>query len=158
MRTKDLKVIQKVAENISEYDWSFLSPGQKNYKAIEFPIDAEEHINDFYAEVFKGLTVVVGAYRSRFYYEEDEYSWEKKCYAAIISTSEGGANGISFITNEDFETINKKSNLFFSNTMNIGLGLNRQLQKNAIINLYDSVNRKVSGIEDLYNEFLEEDE
>lgn len=152
MKNEDLKVIQKVAENFSKYKWYPLHPGSNYYKAIEFPIEAEDRVNAFYAEIFEGITVVVGAYLSRFYFEEDKYTWEKKCYAAIVANKAGGINSIAFITSEDVESQRRKNSFFKSN---IPFALDNESQENTIIRLYDLVNRKVNQIDDLYTKFLE---
>lgn len=155
MKTEDLQVIQKVTENVSNYRWSPLLPGSNYYKAIEFPIEAEDRVNAFYAEIFSGITVIVGAYLSRFYYEEDKYTWEKKCYAAIVADKAGGINSIAFITSEDVESMNEKE-LFFKAPIGWGGRVgNRKTQENTINQLYDLVNRKANEIDDLYSKFLE---
>jgi len=94
------------------------------------------------------MTVVVGAYYSRFYFEEDSYTWEKKCYVAIFADMNSGINSIAFITSEDFENQSKKNNIF-------KLEVSIDFQENTISHLYDLVNRKVSRVDDLYSEFLE---
>ncbi|PIC69062.1 hypothetical protein CSV67_05950 [Sporosarcina sp. P2] len=149
MNNRDLQVIEKVSERFSDYEWKLLNSKEESFQAIQFPIDAEKVVNNFHAEVVKGMTVVVGAYQTRFYYEEDRYSWEKECYVAIIVTKQGVANCIAFITSKEIE--NKMNNLF------INIKLNNFTKKNPIVKLYDDVNRKVSGIENLYDDFLGED-
>ena len=154
MRNEDLKVIKKVANNVSDFEWHTLSSDNEYYKAIEFPVEAEENVNAFYSEIFSGITIVVGAYLSRFYYEEDKYSWEKKYYTAIVSTKTGKTNSIAFITSQDIESQNRK-NIFFKGSSI--LGINDIDEENPISKLYDSVNRKVNEIDDLYSKFLEEE-
>lgn len=153
IKEQDLKVLKKVADKAGEYQWRPLMPGSRYYKIIEFPIEAEEKTGAFFSEVFNGITIIVGTYLSRFYYEEDNYTWEKKCYATIISTKNNIFNSIAFITAEDVESMNRKVKLFKIPTFSEI----EYFEDNPIIHLYDQVKRQVSGIDNLYNEFLEEE-
>lgn len=156
MKNEDLKVIKKVADNVSKYEWHTLSADNEYYKAIQFPIAAEEHINAFYSEIFSGMIIIVGAYRSRFYYEEEKYSWDKKDYAAIVATKTGKTNSIVFITSDDVESLNKKDMIMIFNASNTWGGKKNISKENPINQLYDAVNRKVNEIDDLFSKFLEE--
>lgn len=116
MSNEDLNVLRKVYNNVNSYEWEVLSPDDEYYRSISFPIEAEKNINSFYAEIIHGLVVITGAYQSRFYYEEDQYLWQKKEYASIISALNDNINNIYFITSEDYENGIKKKKMF-----NIGL-------------------------------------
>lgn len=155
MGNKDLNVLRKVYNNVNSYEWENLSPNEKYYGSITFPIEAEKNINSFCAEIIRGLVVITGAYQSRFYYEEDKYSWQQKEYASIVSTLNDKINNVYFITSEDYENMIKKNRLF-----NIGVGsfVDDKNKTNIISEMYNSVNRKVSGISDLYSKFLDQDE
>lgn len=152
MNPKDLKIIQKVANDASKFEWHLLQADDKYYKAIEFPVEAERRIESFYSEVSKGLTIIVGAYSSRFYYEEDKYTWDKKTYAVIVSTKNFNTTAIAFITNEDVEKWNRKDTL-----LSFAHWGKEEPEENAVEELYDYVNRKVNGIDELYSEFLDEE-
>lgn len=156
MNNRDLKVLQKVYENVSNYDWGVTSPAHKYFSKIDYPMDADRSRNVYYSEVKKGLIIVTGTYRVRFYYEEDNYTWDKKYFASLISDRNNISSSIAFITNEDYEDLIAKKDLF-----NLNVGLKKAFsvkQSNIIISLYDSVNRIVIGADDLYNEFLDDEE
>ena len=153
IKEKDLKVLKKVTENISEYEWHNLTPESRYYSIVEFPTEAERRGNSFYAEITSGLTIVVGAYSSRFYYEEDNFAWEKKYYAAIISIRNFTLSSIAFITHEDLDSLNRKHSIFKLPTF-----LETQsFEDNIIVSLYDVANREASGVEELYDDFLEDE-
>lgn len=154
MKSEYLQVLEKVAEGVSSYKWAVLETGTKLYKAIEFPIEAEDHMNSFYSEIDHELMIVVGAYRSRFYYEEENYTWEKKCYATLISTTLGGFNSISFITNEDVEDFRRQINSPFRKNPALSWGTHKKSEENVVNYLYDLVNREASGADNLINKFL----
>jgi len=155
MANEDLNVLRKVYNNVNSYEWEVLSPREEYYRSMSFPIEAEKNINSFSAEIIRGLVVITGAYQSRFYYEEDKYSWQQKEYASIISTLNDKINNVYFITSEDYENSIKKKNLF-----NFGVGslAGDKNETNIISEIYNLVNRKVSGISDLYSKFLDKDE
>ena len=153
IKEKDLKVLKKVTENISKYEWHNLTPESRYYSIVEFPTEAERRSNSFYAEITNGLTIIVGAYSSRFYYEEDNFAWEKKFYAAIISTKNSTLSSIAFITHEDLESLNRKNTIFkLPSFLEV-----QSIEDNIIVSLYDVVNREASGIDDLYDDFLEDE-
>lgn len=153
IKEKDLKVLKKVNENISKYEWHHLTPEDKYYSIVEFPTDAERRSNSFFAEITSGITIVVGTYSSRFYHEEDSYVWEKKYYAAIISNKNFTLSSIAFITHEDLESLNRKHNIF-----KLPSFLEMQsYEDNIIVSLYDVVNREANNIDDLYDDFLEDE-
>ncbi|MBT2572310.1 hypothetical protein [Planococcus sp. ISL-110] len=152
MNVNDLKVIQKVDKQFSDFEWFALTPEDEHYQAIKFPVEAEKHVNAFYAKISEGLTIIVGLYLSRFYYEEDKYSWDEKHYVVIISTKKQTLNPIAFIKNEDVENWNRNDRGFMNSTWWKG-----EPEPNPINDLYDSVNRKVNEVDELYDAFLDEE-
>lgn len=155
MSSRDIKVLKKVYDNANKYEWSLISHLDKYYSRIDFPSDAKKGGNIYASEVKKGLIIITGTFQIRFYYEEDNYTWDKKYFAAIISDVNNQPSSIAFITNEDYENMVAKNDLF-----NFNLKFRESqsnVRTNVIVDLYDIVNRKVSGIEDLYSDFLNDD-
>lgn len=156
MNNKDIKVLEKVYENVDDHDWSVISPVDEYYSEIDYPMDAKKSGNVYYSEVKKGLIIITGTYQIRFYYEEDNFTWEKKYFSSIISDINSNPSNIAFITNEDYENMIAKKDLFnLSKNIEKKFGIERP---NIIVALYDFVNRKVSGVDDLYSDFLNDDE
>lgn len=155
MNNKDIKVLEKVYANVDNYDWDAISEGDRYYRKIDYPADAIQSSNVYYSQIKRGLIIVSGTYLVRFYYEEDNYTWDKKYFASLISERENIISSIAFITNDDYVDMIANKDLF---------GISRKIEKqlggerpNIIVSLYDIVNRKVSGADELYSEFLDDE-
>lgn len=149
MNNKDIQVIEKVAKDPSAYTWHILTTDNPYYKAVAFPIEAERPVNSFYTEILNGIKIVVGAYLSRFYYEEDQYAWEQKYYSAIIYASGNIVSSIAFVTSE--EIARQNAHRIFGKAKINWL----PPEENVIMKLYDFANRETVKIDDLYTKFLE---
>lgn len=154
MNAEDLMVLKSVAKNFVQYDWFNLADNDELSSCIEFPSNAEKDVKGYYAQVEEGLIIVTGSYSFRFYYEEENFNWEKMSFAAILSNEKNEIAHISFITNEDYEIEARKE--MFGDT-EVGFMERKVAHYNIITNLYDSVNRKVIGVSNLYQRFLNKD-
>lgn len=149
MQKEEVRVLERVYTDVNQYDWKPLDFKDEYYKSINFPIDAEKPINAYFAEVMEDLVVIVGAYKSRFYYEEESYSWEKVEYASMVSTLDNVANNAFFMTSEDYKDYLKAESMY-----GFGLSVMNRKQDNVISSIYNIVNKKASGIGKLYTNFL----
>lgn len=150
---KDIEVLKKVYDTADSYTWSELETYDEYFKSIDFPEDVEQFINSFVAEPNKTFAVIVGSYKTRFYTEEDKYVLKTIEYAAIISLVLEKPFNTFFITDKDYEYLNKNQNLFNNLTENKYFNIKRV---NLVKELYKKVSRKVSRIEDIYGEFLKD--
>lgn len=150
---KDIEVLKKVYDTADSYTWSELETYDEYFKSIDFPEDVEQFINSFVAEPNKTFAVIVGSYKTRFYTEEDKYVLKTIEYAAIISLVLEKPFNTFFITDKDYEYLNKNQNLFNNLTENKYFNIKRV---NLVKELYKKVSRKVSKIEDIYGEFLKD--
>lgn len=153
MKKDEVRVLERVYTDINQFDWKPLDFKEDYYESINFPNDAEIPVNAYYAEVVEGLVVIVGAYKSRFYYEEESYSWEKVEYASMVSTLNNSANNAFFMTSEDYKDYLKAENMYA-----FGLSIMNRKQENIISSIYNIVNKKASGIGKLYTKFLNRNE
>lgn len=152
MSERDIEVIEKVYNNVNKHKWDEILSDEEYYSKIDFPADAKRSGNVYYSEVKSGLVILTGTYQTRFYYEEDNFTWQKEYFCSIILNRNNNPTSIAFITDEDYENMLAKKDLFnISRRMDIKFGVER---KNIIRELYDCVNRKASGVDDLYNDFL----
>jgi len=84
----------------------------------------------------------------RFYNDEESYVWENRQYAAIVTLTLERPFNSFFINNKTFDKEYKGNSIFkfaFLNT-------NEKI--NIISDLYDKVSRKVSRLDKVYGEFL----
>lgn len=152
MEDKDLKILKKVSNTFADYKWGYLSQNSLIHSSINFPEEADNPGNSYYAEIIPGLIIVSGFYSFRFYHDEDKYTLDKKYFASIISNQNAKISNIAFISNEDYENKTRKDSLFKSNYFS-----KIDSFSNPIIDLYDSVNRTVNEVDNLYDNFLNED-
>lgn len=71
-----------------------------------------------------------------------------------MSDLHNSPSSIAFITNEDYGDMINNNNLL---TFNFGK-FGKTTQNNIIVDLYDYVNRNVNGVDDLYDDFLVDNE
>lgn len=147
---KDLKVLRKIYETADQYKWIELETYEDNFKAIDFPEDAERFINAFTTKPNEKFAVVVGSYKTRFYTEEEKFTWITREYAAVVTlTLEKPFNNF-FITDKNYDFLGK-NNIFKPFQENSFLNVKKT---NLIKDLYKKVSQKVSGVENIYDEFL----
>lgn len=152
---KDIEVLKKVYDEADNYNWAELETYDDYFKSINFPEDAEQFINSFYTEPTNAFAVVVGSYRTRFYTEEEKYVWRTIEYAAIVSLTLDKPFNTFFITDKNYEYLNKNHNFFNTLTENKYFNLRKT---NLVKELYKKVSRNVSKIEDIYSAFLKSKE
>jgi len=148
---KDIEVLKKVYDTADSYNWSELETYDEYFKSISFPEDVEQFVNSFFTEPNKAFAVIVGSYKTRFYTAEDKYVLKTIEYAAIISLTLEKPFNTFFITDKDYEYLNKNQSLFNNLTEKKYFNMKRV---NLVKELYKKVSRKVSRIEDIYGEFL----
>lgn len=150
--SKDLEVLKKVYDTTNKYKWKELETTEEYFRALNFPKEAEKFVSNFYTEPNDKFVVVVGSYKTRFYTEEDTFIWQTREYAAIIVlTLEKPLNNF-FITDKEYENIEK--NKYFNKFKNQTPLNTSNRTFNLVKELYKKASLKVSNLEDIYDQFL----
>ena len=142
----EIEVLKKVFNGVDKYSWFISEDDDEYFQAVSFPETAEKFLNSFSAKINNEMAVVVGAYKVRFYHDEERYTWEKREYVAIISLKYKNSE-VFFIDNEDYKELtrpifNFKTSIFNDKSFNL------------VTSLYEKVNRNVNDVESIYNNFL----
>lgn len=145
---KDIKVLKKVYDTFDKYKWEEVDITDEPFRAINFPEEAEKFVNSFISKPSNNFVVIVGSYKMRFYNDEENYVWENRQYAAIVTLTLERPFNSFFINNKTFDKEYKGNSIFkFA-------FLNTNEKVNIISDLYDKVSRKVSRLDKVYGEFL----
>lgn len=145
--TRDIEVLQKVCDTSDEQNWNELTFEDEYFQAIEFTEEIEKHINSYYTEPTNKLVVIVGTYKVRFYNEEDNFILETREYAAILSKEKTNPINVYFTTSKDFKGRSRPG--FIGDSIFFGK------KTNLITTLYNQAKRKVSKVDELYDDFLD---
>lgn len=148
--SQDMQVLQKVHNRFNQYTWSELHITDDYFRAINFPEEAEKFVNSFVAKPTSNFLVIVGSYRMRFYNDEESYVWENRQYAAIVTLTLERPFNSFFIDDKMFDRESKNNSLFKNNFFNA----NKKI--NLVTDLYNKVSRKVSDLDEIYDDFLED--
>ena len=148
--SQDMQVLQKVHNRFDQYTWSELHITDDYFRAINFPEEAEKFVNSFVAKPTSNFLVIVGSYRMRFYNDEESYVWENREYAAIVTLTLERPFNSFFIDNKMFDKESKNTSLFKINFFNANEKIN------LVTDLYNKVSRKVSDLDEIYDDFLED--
>lgn len=148
--SQDMQVLQKVHNRFNQYTWSELHITDDYFRAINFPEEAEKFVNSFVAKPTSKFLVIVGSYRMRFYNDEESYVWENRQYAAIVTLTLERPFNSFFIDDKMFDRESKNNSLFKNNFFNA----NKKI--NLVTDLYNKVSRKVSDLDEIYDDFLED--
>lgn len=141
----DIKVLEKIYQDRNTYAWGILDD-EEIYRVIDYPGDAEKIGHVLLFELQKDFYVLTGTYQTRFYYEEDKYSWDKKAFVSFI-LNKGYPNSIAFISDEDYQKdLRDKELPLFSSS-----------KPNLVEEVYKSANRIAHNIPNIYNNILNED-
>ncbi|TQR88739.1 hypothetical protein [Staphylococcus saprophyticus] len=148
--SQDMQVLQKVHNRFDQYTWSELHITDDYFRAINFPEEAEKFVNSFVAKPTSNFLVIVGSYRMRFYNDEESYVWENREYAAIVTLTLERPFNSFFIDDKMFDKESKNTSLFKINFFNANEKIN------LVTDLYNKVSRKVSDLDEIYDDFLED--
>lgn len=148
--SQDMQVLEKIYNRFDQYNWDELDISDDYFRAIKFPEEAEKFVDSFIAKPTNNFVVVVGSYRMRFYNDEESYVWEDREYAAIVTLTLEIPFNSFFIDDKMFDKESKKASVLKNNFFSI----NKRV--NLVTDLYDKVGRKVSKLDEIYNEFLED--
>lgn len=148
--SQDMQVLEKIYNRFDQYNWDELDTSDDYFRAIKFPEEAEKFVDSFIAKPTNNFVVVVGSYRMRFYNDEESYVWEDREYAAIVTLTLERPFNSFFIDDKMFDKESKKASILKNNFLSI----NKRV--NLVTDLYDKVGRKVSKLDEIYDEFLED--
>ncbi|MFT7820459.1 hypothetical protein ACLFK3_04640 [Bacillus siamensis] len=152
-RENDLKVLGKIYEKKDDCAWSYADYKDPEYKAIDYPRDAERLGNVFVCEYKKDFFVFTGSYNVRFYYDEDQYNYERRTFVAFV-TSKIEPTLIAFISNED-----ENSDIFTATIKNnIKAMFGYDFRHSYIEEIYKSANYIANDLDSLYGDILDEDD
>lgn len=146
--SKDMQVLQKVHDRFNEYTWDELNINDKYFRAIKFPDEAEKFVNSFITSPSNNFIVIVGSYKTRFYNDEENYIWENREYAAIVTLTLEAPFNSFFINNKMYDK-EIKNNLLFNSSL-----FSRKI--NLVTDLYNKVSRKASNLDEIYGDFLDD--
>lgn len=144
--SQDIQVLQRVHNKFDEYTWDEIDVTDECFRAIKFPEEAEKFVNSFIAHPTNNFAVIVGSYKMRFYNDEESYVWENREYAAIVTLNLEKPFNSFFINNKTYDREYKNA-VFLRNKF-----LNKRV--NIVSDLYNEISRKVSKVDEIYNEFL----
>lgn len=148
--SQDMQVLGKIYHSFDQYNWEELDISDECFRAIKFPEEAEKFVNSFMAKPTNNFVVVVGSYRMRFYNDEESYVWENREYAAIVTLTLEKPFNSFFIDDKMYDREGKRATMFKSNF----LITNKKV--NLVTDLYNKVSRKVSKLDEIYDEFLKD--
>lgn len=146
--SQDIQVLEKTYDSFDQYNWEELDINDECFRAIKFPEEAEKFVNSFMAKPTNNFVVVVGSYRMRFYNDEESYVWENREYAAIVTLTLEKPFNSFFIDDKMFDREGTRFAMFKNNF----LITNKKV--NLVTDLYNKVSRKVSKLDEIYDEFL----
>ncbi|MBI1630372.1 hypothetical protein QNH25_08940 [Bacillus safensis] len=153
-RENHLKVLGKIYKKKDDCAWSYADYTDAEYKAIDYPKDAERLGNVYVCEYKKDFFVFTGAYNVRFYYDEEQYNFERRTFVAFV-TSKIKPALITFISNEE-----ENSNIFKSaikkNMQSVLFGYDSR--HSYIEEIYKSANYIANDLDSLYDDILHEDD
>ncbi|MEC1395563.1 hypothetical protein P9D26_19830 [Bacillus velezensis] len=151
---EDIKVLEKIYKNRDKYEWTILTEEDDDeiWGGIDFPTEAENKGHVLLVKLKNNFYVLTGTYQTRFYYEEEKYSWDKKTFVSFVIYNNSHPNSIAFITDEDYQKdLRDKDQFHFQLPFSSS-------KPNIVEEIYKSANRIAYDIPSIYDDILNEDD